>query len=313
MLFAANLFAEWNNYVTNYKKELFGKGSQTWQINAFNENWVYFANKNGLLQYEGSSWKLYPLHNEADVRSLHISTKLKRIYVGGEGEFGYFHADASGKLLYVNLSDSLPAQSKFNVGYWGVFEVDNIFYFVSDNFIVKQLGDEFTLIPSVHKIDRSNVVNGSLYIGTYKGVFVLVGNSFFPLSGGEPLEGKHIRSIEPYQSGMLIATAVDGLFYAENGKVTPLITGAEQFMRENEVFTMAVSGDYIAIGTVRRGLVLVNRRSRLIKYFNERNGLQNNTVLSISFDKRNNLWLGLDNGIDYISLDTPFTNLYTYP
>ena len=26
---------EWNNYVTNYKKELFGKGSQTWQINAF--------------------------------------------------------------------------------------------------------------------------------------------------------------------------------------------------------------------------------------------------------------------------------------
>ena len=111
MLFTANLFAEWNNYVTNYKKELFGKGSQTWQINAFNENWVYFANKNGLLQYEGSSWKLYPLHNEADVRSLHISTKLKRIYVGGEGEFGYFHADASGKLLYVNLSDSLPAQS----------------------------------------------------------------------------------------------------------------------------------------------------------------------------------------------------------
>ena len=51
----------------------------------------------------------------------------------------------------------------------------------------------------------------------------------------------------------------------------------------------------------------------MIKYFNERNGLQNNTVLSISFDKRNNLWLGLDNGIDYISLDTPFTNLYTYP
>lgn len=111
---------------------------------------------------------------------------------------------------------------------------------------------------------------------------------------------------------MLIATAVDGLFY-ENGKVTPLITGAEQFMRENEVFTMAVSGDYIAIGTVRRGLVLVNRRSRLIKYFNERNGLQNNTVLSISFDKRNNLWLGLDNGIDYISLDTPFNCPYTIP
>ncbi|MBP7611845.1 MAG: hypothetical protein KA753_01625, partial [Paludibacter sp.] len=54
MLLAADVSAEWNNYVINYKKELFGKGSQTWQIEAFNENWVYFANKNGLLQYEGS-------------------------------------------------------------------------------------------------------------------------------------------------------------------------------------------------------------------------------------------------------------------
>jgi hypothetical protein len=95
--------------------------------------------------------------------------------------------------------------------------------------------------------------------------------------------------------------------------VTPLLTGAEAFMRENEVFTMAASGDYLAIGTVRRGLILVNRHTKAVKYFNERNGLQNNTVLSISFDKRNNLWLGLDNGIDYISLNTPFTNLYTYP
>ena len=313
MLLAADVSAEWNNYVINYKKELFGKGSQTWQIEAFNENWVYFANKNGLLQYEGSDWKLLPLHNESDVRSLHLSDKLKRIYVGGEGEFGYFLADASGKLLYVNLSDSLPANNKFNVGYWGVYEVDNIFYYVSDNFIIKQLGNEFTLIPSAHKIDRSGVVNGSLYIGTVNGVFVLVGNSFFPLSGGESLVGKHIRSLIPYQSGMLVATAFDGLYYVEGGKVTPLLTGAEAFMRENEVFTLAASGDYLAIGTVRRGLILVNRHTKAVKYFNERNGLQNNTVLSISFDKRNNLWLGLDNGIDYISLNTPFTNLYTYP
>jgi ligand-binding sensor domain-containing protein len=76
---------------------------------------------------------------------------------------------------------------------------------------------------------------------------------------------------------------------------------------------MAVSGNMLAIGTVRRGLVLVNLQNHKIKFYNERNGLQNNTVLSIAFDKRNNLWLGLDNGIDYISLDTPFTTLYTYP
>ena len=119
MLLAADVSAEWNNYVINYKKELFGKGSQTWQIEAFNENWVYFANKNGLLQYEGSDWKLLPLHNESDVRSLHLSDKLKRIYVGGEGEFGYFHADASGKLLYVKLIRFTPCQQQIQCGLLG--------------------------------------------------------------------------------------------------------------------------------------------------------------------------------------------------
>ncbi len=35
MLLAADVSAEWNNYVINYKKELFGKGSQTWEIEAY--------------------------------------------------------------------------------------------------------------------------------------------------------------------------------------------------------------------------------------------------------------------------------------
>lgn len=313
LLLTTNLFAEWNNYVINYKKELFGKGSKTWQIKAYNENWIYFGNKNGLLQYEGSDWKRYPLHNESDVRSLFVSKKLNRIYVGGDSEFGYFQPHTNGQLRYTNLSDSLPPEKRFNGSYWGVYQVDNLFYYVADWVVVKQFGDEFSLVSASAKIDCSGVVNGSLYIGTSKGVFVLVGNKFFPLTGGDLLKGKHIRSIVSYRTGMLVATALDGLYYVEGSAVTPLITGAESFMRANEVFSLAVSGDLLAIGTVRRGLVLVDRKNHDIRYFNERNGLQNNTVLSISFDNRNNLWLGLDNGIDYISLNTPFTNLYTYP
>ncbi len=40
-----------------------------------------------------------------------------------------------------------------------------------------------------------------------------------------------------------------------------------------------------------------------------RQGLQNNTVLSAYFDDDNNLWLGLDNGIDMIQVDLPYYSL----
>ena len=38
-------------------------------------------------------------------------------------------------------------------------------------------------------------------------------------------------------------------------------------------------------------------------------GLQNNTVLSVAFDNLNNLWLGLDKGIDYVMLNSPIQNI----
>ena len=40
---------------------------------------------------------------------------------------------------------------------------------------------------------------------------------------------------------------------------------------------------------------------------NRDNGLQNNTVLSLNTDQSGNLWLGLDNGVDYIELNSPLS------
>jgi len=45
-------------------------------------------------------------------------------------------------------------------------------------------------------------------------------------------------------------------------------------------------------------------------FLNTYSGLQNNTVLSAAFDNQQNLWLGLDNGIDYVLLNSPVMNLF---
>ena len=46
------------------------------------------------------------------------------------------------------------------------------------------------------------------------------------------------------------------------------------------------------------------------RYINNLNGLQNNTALTMEFDRSGSLWLGLDCGIDRIFLDSPIENLY---
>lgn len=61
----------------------------------------------------------------------------------------------------------------------------------------------------------------------------------FPLQGAEDLASKRIRGIIPYKSGVLVVTAYNGLFYCDGRTMEPFVTGAEDFMRENEVFCVA--------------------------------------------------------------------------
>ena len=311
--FSTEAAAQWNHFVTNFTKELYGRGAQTWQIDSYNDNYFYFANKNGLLEYNGSDWKLFQLSNQTDVRSVHISKKQNRIYIGGESEFGYLELDAKGQLIYDQLSDDFIRQHGLSGGYWGVYEADNILYYISDRHIIKQIGDEFTLIESDYKIDCSALVNNVLFLGTFDGIKILVGNTLLSLPGGDLLKEKTIRGIIPYGEATLIATALDGLFVSQDNEIRPLVTGHEDFMRKNELFSLDISDRYLAIGTIHKGLLLLNRSDFSAQYYNEDNGLQNNTVLSLYFDNRQNIWLGLDNGIDYITIDSPLTNLYTYP
>lgn len=66
-----------------------------------------------------------------------------------------------------------------------------------------------------------------------------------------------------------------------------------------------ISGSTLAVGTVSSGLFLIDLDKGTHSNINATNGLQNNRILSLFFDDNDNLWVGLDNGIDHIKLSLP--------
>jgi DNA-binding CsgD family transcriptional regulator len=68
-------------------------------------------------------------------------------------------------------------------------------------------------------------------------------------------------------------------------------------------------GKYFAYGTILNGLIIIDEYGNVVQRINKSSGLQNNTVLSLYADNDQNLWAGLDNGIDRIELNSP---LYFY-
>ena len=310
-IFPCLCFAEWTNLIKNYSRNDYKAGSQNWQIMQLDNHWMYFANKMGILEFNGKYWNLYPLKNNTDARSLYYSRNDNRTYVGGINEIGYLESSPDGKKQFrlIEVSNENHTLNLGNV--WKIYEIDKAIYFCGDQVVMKWMNDVSIPIPAPDKIDCSYLINNTLYIGTASGIFILAGEAFYRLPNTEAMTRQKLRAILPFGNKVMIASAREGLFLWDEKGITPFRTDADEFIKKNELFSIAIKDNQIAIGTVLKGLVLISTEGKLVKYINESQGLQNNTILSIYFDINGNLWLGLDNGIDYVALNYPVTNLYS--
>lgn len=129
LLLSVQLNAGWQRPVTNYTRHTYKAGNQNWMLQQHDNGWMYVANSNGLLEFDGASWNLYPIRN-AKARAMRIGND-GRIYIGGIGRFGYFTPNRLGGLDYTCLSDNLPPNSIVGV-IWNILQDKERIYFQSD-------------------------------------------------------------------------------------------------------------------------------------------------------------------------------------
>lgn len=303
----------WSDIIVNYSRVDYNAGSQNWMMLQLPNHWIYVANKTGVLEFNGNDWTQYRLDNRSEVRSLYKSPDSDRIYVGGTNEIGYLSPDKSGKLRYTCIISDLHSHNAQFGNIWRIHEIDNIIYFCADASVIRLFKDDITYIPSPEKIDCSAIFQNAIHIGTVSGIYVLAGESFLHLPKSDILANKKLREMCVWKDKLLIATSLDGLFVMNKDSITPVKTKADSFIRKNELFSMAVNDEEIAIGTILNGLVVLDFNGEILDFVNNEKGLQNNTILSLYFDYDNNLWMGLDNGLSKVNLNPPLRNLYLPP
>lgn len=297
--------------VRNFTRKEYRSGTQNWAIAQDKDNIMYFANNDGLLIFDGKNWKTVPIRNGTNVRSL-VYDGEKRLYASTFNEFGYFARGVDGTIQYYSLSEPLGIKHEGSNELYSIHMNANRVYFQGEKTIYKYDGQEAVGIPFNHRIETSDIVNNILFVaGQNSGLFMLNGSMFVRIPGSEILTGKKIVQLLPYKTNkVLIVTAFDGVYLYDGLSVVPFITGVESFLRSNQVFCAATNGKKLVFGTVQRGIAIQNLYDNEVMYVNTFSGLQNNTVLSMSFDAIENLWLGLDKGIDYVLLNTPITNIF---
>lgn len=293
--------------IRNYSRMDYNAGLQNWMIDIGKDGRIYFANNEGLLVYNGTNWKLFELPGQTIVRSLLIADDGK-IYIGGYNEFGYFIPDAKGGLEYHSLIHLLKPQDRNFDEIWRIHKTSFGLVFQSFSNLIIIQGNSATLVDAPGVFHFSYYIHGKLLaIDLEKGILEYYNGSFFPLPGTQVLKGHEIVSILPVETSMLIITADKGAYLYNGNELQAWSTPASDFITENQAFTAIHLDKHLAFGTVQNGLLICNKDGQLIQHINRNTGLQNNTILSLFLDDSKNLWLGTDNGIDYVEVNSPLS------
>jgi hypothetical protein len=299
--------------VRNFTPVDYNGGTQNWCISQSADKRMLFANNRGLLAYDSGKWFLFPIVNRTIVRSVWYDKGKNFIYVGATNEFGYYCIDPVTYMpRYISLSRHLPQRYRFFDEVWGVYGVGTDMVFVCKRYIfVLHENGRFTVYSVKTRIDASALLGVRLILACKDGAYALEAGRMVRLKGTETLGERNVRSIMPYDGGrMLFATASDGLYIYDGKQTSPLLLDITPFLKDNQIFCGAKDENMLAFGTIRGGMVAKDMAGEQNYYANIMTGLQNNTVLSMFFDNRNNIWLGLDNGLSYVLIDAPYKELF---
>ena len=81
----------------HFTRQEYGAHHQNWSAAQSAEGFLFFANTEGLLEFDGCSWKLHPLPEGQTVRTV-VAGKEGKIFTGAYEEFGFWKRDALGNL-----------------------------------------------------------------------------------------------------------------------------------------------------------------------------------------------------------------------
>ena len=294
--------------VQNYGLLDYTAGNQNWSITQNDENQLFFGNNRGLLEFNGAVWKLYPSPNGTIIRAVYEKDGL--IYSGCYMEFGFWKRNELGSLEYTSLRDKLSQPLIDDEHFWNITSREEwvLFQSLDRLYIYNTLDESFEIIEFV--IPRAKIFNlkDKLYIQKGNGGLYSIQNGNVVLESNHPIFTDNFIVGIYQQEGKLLVLSEKGRFYfLEDDRVTEW--EIDRSSQDSDLLlysSLRLRDGSFVLGTISGGYIRISKEGLLLEKMNQENGLANNTILTAFEDDDGNLWLGLDNGISVVNLESVF-------
>ena len=293
--------------IVKYPSATYGAGNQNWMISQDSNHYIFFANNEGLLEFNGSNWNLYPSPNETILRSVKVIDN--RIYTGCYMEFGYWKRQNNGQLKYHSLSKLVKNKLLDDEQFWNILNYEQWVIFQSLNriYIYDSKTGKISIISRKNGIWKSFRTNNSIYFQTLgEGLFEIENGKSKLISNHPLVANSKLVNVFSNEDGLILQMAQNGFYRLNGAAITRFPTQADAELATSTVYSSQMLSDgSFALGTVSNGIFILSGTGEIKYHITQNKGLSNNTALSVFEDADKNLWLGLDNGINCINLQSP--------
>ncbi|MDN3595270.1 helix-turn-helix and ligand-binding sensor domain-containing protein [Zunongwangia endophytica] len=272
-------------------------------INQSDDHWMYFANNEGLLSYNGEQWNINKLPNGEPVRAVKFIDGL--IYTGSYMDFGYWRYNSLGNLVYTSLVNKLSSSIREGEQIWHIEEFGDYIIFQSLSRLLSYHKTKKTISVTNFDSTISNLFKSgeSVYFQVAEdGLYSIQSGGIKKEVGFDQIGINAIIEIFQWNNQSIAITRDNGLFTFNNGDWKSFTL--QNYPINSSFFTAEFTEDEkLVLGSIGDGLFTLDISKQTIRQFVQPD-IVNNTVLSLFEDEAGNIWCGLDNGISLIEKDS---------
>ena len=295
----------------NYSARDYNGSPQIWAILQDRRGIMYFGSSGSdLLEYDGVTWRKIFI-NSTVVRSLALDDSGK-IWVGGNGNFGYLEPDSTGAESFVSILEQVPGNERDFTDVWQTLVTPQGIFFRSYESLFRWDGKHMQVWPSVGKarFQAVSAVRGHIYTAQSGiGLEEIVGKDLRPLPGGDFYGAYGKLFLNSWDDTHILVSARDQPLSLYDGqKATPFPTQADDYLKTYRVYTSSLLPDgSICVTTLNGGAVILTHDGKIRQIIDQSAGLLDSEVLSAYSDREGTLWLGLGGGLARVEINSPIS------
>ena len=301
-------------FFTNFKLPG-GFSPQNWGIAQDSDGTLLFANRRGILSFDGSDWE----YLELNIIPYSISQDpfSGNIFVGSNNKFGYLIKNEYGEYRFVPLSVT-------ESGYGAITKIafcgSSVFFYSQSGIIIidqEKPEDQQVVKPGSDELFAGFFIHDStLFVNIWrKGIYTLNNGVLVPIPEGKILDNVSILFFLPYNNNSTLIATDNSFLYLFNGSdLHDYIIKDEDYI-VNAVISggIKLSENQIALATLTGGCIMVDTKTGQTKsMLNYQSGLPDDEIYAIAKDKDNGIWLTHESGATRIDLTLPVRNFNAY-